>query len=141
MKRIALVTLVVLSLSYIGACASSHETPPPPPPPSGPSWTNVNCPSGVTCWRTAYLSSTQPEIVFLQMSNTEYTNNFVGKELNYLYNSAYQIISQKPNLVLPRHLACDPASNPCGPITVGDWTIIVSHTPNSTVLYDAIQHP
>jgi hypothetical protein len=137
MKRIALVTLVVLSLSYIDACKPAVT--PTPPPLTGPGWTSVKCPTGVECWRTINMNPYEPEVVILRMSNDEYGHNFAGKEAAYLYGS-YQIISKPPNgTVHPNSEPCTAASGvPCTPTS--PWTVIVTHTPNSTLAYVAFQH-
>jgi hypothetical protein len=136
MKRISLVTLVVLPLFYLGGCGPSNVT---PPAPTGPGWKSVTCAAGVECWITLNLNASEPEGAILRMSNNEYKTNFSGKEAAYLLQ--YKLISKAANKVTPTEEPCDPHSLyvPCNP---GDpWTIIVTHTPNSTVIYIAFEHP
>ena len=87
------------------------------------------------------MNSYEPEVVILRMSNDEYVNNFVGKEGNYLYNDIYKIISNKSNGTVHRNAEpCTAASAvPCT-TTTSPWTVIVTHTPNSTLTYVAFQH-
>jgi hypothetical protein len=62
-------------------------------------------------------------------------------------NSEYQIFSADPktylnnNHIFQNSVNMVSASNPVSGIGGNPWSIIVSHTPNSTVIYAATQHP
>jgi len=121
MKRIALVTFVVLSLLCAGGAAISMGTRAKMSPPK---WMSL----GTNQWRT-HASGKEPEIVFLRISNDEYNNKFLKDKKGYL----------DPLLTQPSQsiTSCDTKSNSAD--NSNDWTIIVSHTPNSTVTYVAFQ--
>jgi hypothetical protein len=130
MKRISLVTLVLLPLFYLGACKWLHGTPQYP----APIWAPLNCPSN-ECWRTS-LYPKEPEVAILRMPDSEY-KTFASNAKAYLDNN--HILSAPANGVQATAEACQPPYTTCHP---GDpWTVIVSHTPNSTVIYMAFERP
>lgn len=128
MKRIVLWSSPVLLFCF-GAAAMSL---PKRPPSSNPLWKAVGTPPpGEEWWRTT-LSDTEPETAILRITNSD-----------------YQIFAADPKTyVNTNHILSKPAKNVAncssciqkkmGSAT-GNWTVIISHTPNSTITYMAAQ--
>lgn len=128
MKRIALWGSSVVLLCFAAAAMSLPKRPVLTPP----SWQAVGSPpSGEEWWRTT-LSDTEPEVAILRITNSDY-QTFAADPKKYVNTNH---ILSKPAKNVANCSSC--IQKKMGSAT-GNWTVIISHTPNSTITFMAAQ--